>query len=76
MHPCTKEYIHGDDLNSDDNSEKSHALAVISDDNEDSEPEVHDSHISTADLSPVKPAASPNHENSKSVTVLNACYAI
>ena len=40
MHPATKECIHGDDLNSDDNSEESYALAIISDNNEDSEPEV------------------------------------
>ena len=37
MHPTS---IHDDDLNSDDNSEKSYALADISDNDEDSEPEV------------------------------------
>ena len=40
MHPTAKECIHGDDLNSDENSEESCALAIISDNNEDSEPEV------------------------------------
>ena len=67
MHPTTKECIQGDDLNSDDNSEKSYALAVISDDNEDSEPEVYNSQINTPNLSPLMPAASPSDENIKSV---------
>ena len=50
-------------------SEKSYALAVISDDNEDSEPEVHDSQINTPNLSPLMPAASPSDENIKSVAM-------
>ena len=42
MYPTNKLYDDDDDLNGDDNSEKSCALqlAVISDSNEDSEPEV------------------------------------
>lgn len=74
VHPTTKECIQGDDLNSDDNSEKSYALAVISDDNEDSEPEVYDSHINTPNLSPLMPAASPSDENIKSVAIPGCLY--